>query len=73
VGGPRRLLRHRPPDAEIDPRIYEGIAEPDAGAVRLTQPLGRLLVRVVAAVFDRYLTPTAFHEGLAPRQSSRVG
>jgi oxygen-independent coproporphyrinogen-3 oxidase len=51
----------------------EGIVEHDAGPVRLTQPLGRLLVRVVAAVFDRYLPPTAYREGLAPQQSSRVG
>jgi oxygen-independent coproporphyrinogen-3 oxidase len=53
--------------------IDEGIAEHDGGAVRLTRPLGRLLVRVVAAVFDRYLPPTAFREGLPQRQSSRVG
>ncbi len=53
--------------------IDEGIAEDDNEAVRLTEPLGRLLVRVVAAVFDRYLPPTAFREGLAPQQSSRVG
>jgi oxygen-independent coproporphyrinogen-3 oxidase len=53
--------------------IDEGIAEHDDGAVRLTEPLGRLLVRVVAAVFDRYLPPTAFREGLAPRLSSQVG
>ena len=53
--------------------IDEGIAEHDGGAVRLTRPLGRLLVRVVAAVFDRYLPPTAFREGLAPEMSSKVG
>jgi oxygen-independent coproporphyrinogen-3 oxidase len=53
--------------------IDEGIAEADGEAVRLTEPLGRLLVRVVAAVFDRYLPPTAFHEGLAPQMSSKVG
>jgi oxygen-independent coproporphyrinogen-3 oxidase len=53
--------------------IDEGIAENDDEAVRLTEPLGRLLVRVVAAVVDRYLPPTAFREGLAPQQSSRVG
>jgi oxygen-independent coproporphyrinogen-3 oxidase len=51
----------------------EGIVEIDATAVRLTEPLGRLLVRVVAAVFDRYLPPTAFREGLAPGLSSKVG
>ncbi len=53
--------------------IDEGIAENDDEAVRLTEPLGRLLVRIVAAVFDRYLPPAAFREGLAPQQSSRVG
>ena len=53
--------------------IDEGIAEHDDEAVRLTEPLGRLLVRVAAAVFDRYLPPTAFREGLAPQQSSKVG
>jgi oxygen-independent coproporphyrinogen-3 oxidase len=53
--------------------IDEGIAEHDGEAVTLTQPLGRLLVRVVAAVFDRYLPPSAFREGLPPQQSSRVG
>jgi oxygen-independent coproporphyrinogen-3 oxidase len=53
--------------------VDEGIAEHDDEAVRLTQPLGRLLVRVIAAVFDRYLPPTAFREGLAPQESSKVG
>ena len=53
--------------------IDEGIAEHDGEAVRLTELLGRLLVRVAAAVFDRYLPPNAFREGLAPQQSSKVG
>jgi oxygen-independent coproporphyrinogen-3 oxidase len=53
--------------------IDEGIVEQDDEAVKLTEPLGRLLVRVVGAVFDRYLPPTAFREGLAPQQSSKVG
>jgi oxygen-independent coproporphyrinogen III oxidase len=53
--------------------VDEGIAEHDDEAVRLTEPLGRLLVRVAAAVFDRYLPPTAFREGLAPQRSSKVG
>jgi oxygen-independent coproporphyrinogen-3 oxidase len=47
------------------------IAEPDV--IRLTLPLGRLLVRVVAAVFDRYLPPGAFREGLPPQLASKVG
>jgi oxygen-independent coproporphyrinogen-3 oxidase len=53
--------------------IDEGIAEEDEETVRLTEPLGRLLVRVVAAVFDRYLPPTAFREGLSLQASSKVG
>jgi hypothetical protein len=36
------------------------------------QPLGRLLVRVVAAVFDRYLPRHAFREGLSAH-ASKVG
>jgi oxygen-independent coproporphyrinogen-3 oxidase len=53
--------------------IAEGIVRADADMVRLTEPLGRLLVRVVAAVFDRSLPPQAFREGLAPQLSSKVG
>jgi oxygen-independent coproporphyrinogen-3 oxidase len=53
--------------------IDEGLVEDVGDALRLTEPLGRLLVRVVAAVFDRYLPRTAFREGLAPAQSSKVG
>ncbi len=45
--------------------------EPDA--VRLTAPLGRLLVRVAAAVFDRYLPPDAYRKGLPAHLSSKVG
>jgi oxygen-independent coproporphyrinogen-3 oxidase len=51
----------------------EGLVLLGADAVQLLGPLGRLLVRVVAAVFDRYLPPNAFREGLAERPSSRVG
>ena len=39
----------------------------DGTAIRLTA-LGRLLVRVIAAVFDAYLPPDAFREG-----ASKVG
>jgi hypothetical protein len=45
--------------------------EPDT--IRLTAPLGRLLVRVVAAVFDHYLPSTAYRDGLATHLSSKVG
>jgi oxygen-independent coproporphyrinogen III oxidase len=41
--------------------------------IRLTIPLGRLLVRVVAAAFDRYLPAGAFKFGLPANQSSKVG
>lgn len=47
------------------------VVEPDL--IRLTTPLGRLLVRVVAAVFDHYLPPTAYRDGLAAHLSSKVG
>jgi oxygen-independent coproporphyrinogen-3 oxidase len=51
----------------------EGLVTVAGNEVRLTAPLGPLLVRVVAAVFDRYLPPGAFRAGLAAHQSSRVG
>jgi oxygen-independent coproporphyrinogen-3 oxidase len=51
----------------------DGLVELGAGAVRLTTPLGRLLVRVAAAVFDRYLPPDAFRNGLPANLSSKVG
>jgi oxygen-independent coproporphyrinogen III oxidase len=51
----------------------QGLVTADANAIRLTAPLGRLLVRVVAAVFDRYLPPDAFRNGLPAEQASRVG
>jgi oxygen-independent coproporphyrinogen-3 oxidase len=51
----------------------EGLLAVEAGAVRLTAPLGWLLVRVAAAVFDSYLPPFAFREGLPTHLSSRVG
>jgi oxygen-independent coproporphyrinogen-3 oxidase len=57
----------------LGPLIDEGLVEIDRDAVRLREPLGRLLVRVVAAVFDPYLPPDAFRTGLAPQLSSKVG
>jgi oxygen-independent coproporphyrinogen-3 oxidase len=53
--------------------VEDGLVTVDRDAIRLTAPLGRLLVRVVAAVFDRYLPPEAFREGLPAQQASRVG
>lgn len=51
----------------------QGIVELDPRSIRLTPLLGRLLVRVVAAVFDRYLPPQAYREGLPAGGSSKVG
>jgi oxygen-independent coproporphyrinogen-3 oxidase len=51
----------------------EALVAFDETAIRLTEPLGRLLVRVVAAVFDRYLPPDAHRDGLSLHASSRVG
>jgi oxygen-independent coproporphyrinogen-3 oxidase len=52
---------------------HEGLLTRDADTIRLTPLLGRLLVRVVAAVFDHYLPPEAFRAGLPAHLSSRVG
>lgn len=41
--------------------------------ITLTRPLGRLLVRAPAAVFDRYLPRLAYINGLPAGQSSAVG
>jgi oxygen-independent coproporphyrinogen-3 oxidase len=51
----------------------QGLVATDRDAIRLTSPLGRLLVRVVAAVFDAYLPATAFRDGLSAQEASRVG
>jgi oxygen-independent coproporphyrinogen-3 oxidase len=53
--------------------IDEGLVQEDADTIRLTVPLGRLLVRVAAAIFDSYLPPQAFREGLSASQASKVG
>ncbi|MBI1832619.1 MAG: oxygen-independent coproporphyrinogen III oxidase [Planctomycetes bacterium] len=53
--------------------IDEGLVEMDDNDIRLTDPLGRLLVRVVAAVFDAYLPAGTFRSGLAEHLSSKVG
>lgn len=50
----------------------EGLVTNVADAICLTEPLGRLLVRVVAAVFDRYLPRDAFRTGLSAH-ASKVG
>jgi len=53
--------------------IDQGIVVAEANAIRLSTPLGRLLVRVVAALFDRYLPAGAFRTGLSNQQASKVG
>ncbi len=53
--------------------VEDGLVRRDADAIELTEPLGRLLVRVAAAVFDRYLPADAFREGLPATLASRVG
>jgi oxygen-independent coproporphyrinogen-3 oxidase len=50
-----------------------GLVQCDRETIRLTAPLGRLLVRVVAAVFDSYLPRHAYCEGLPANLASRVG
>jgi len=51
----------------------DGLVELGDGGIRLTEPLGWLLLRVVAAVFDQYLPRNAYRDGLSFNQSSRVG
>lgn len=51
----------------------DGLVEVTRAELRVTPVLGRLLVRVVAAVFDVYLPPDAYREGLPSHLASRVG
>jgi oxygen-independent coproporphyrinogen-3 oxidase len=53
--------------------IDVGLATADPDAIKLTSPLGQLLVRVVAAVFDAYLPANAYSVGLSPNLASKVG
>lgn len=53
--------------------VDQGLVEIQPATIRLTVPLGRLLVRVVAAAFDRYLPASAYRDGLSAQQASRVG
>ena len=48
----------------LETLVEDGLVDPVGDTIRLTEPFGRLLVRVVAAVFDHYLPPRAFHDGL---------
>lgn len=77
VSDRRRSFRFPLVRKSLRPRLGglegEGLLTRDADAIRLTPLLGRLLVRVIAAVLDRYLPPDAFREGLPTHLSSRVG
>jgi len=53
--------------------VADGLVQCTEHSICLTEPLGRLLIRVVAAVFDRYLPLHAYREGLPPETASRVG
>lgn len=53
--------------------VDDGLVVCEPSQIRLTECLGRLLVRVAAAVFDRYLPPKAYLEGLPESMSSKVG
>lgn len=57
----------------LDELVADGLVEIDEARVSLTPVLGRLLVRVAAAVFDRYLPARAFRSGLSAIATSRVG
>lgn len=51
----------------------EGLVELDGSTIRVTFPLGRILLRVIAAVFDAYLPRDAFQHGESPQHASKVG
>jgi oxygen-independent coproporphyrinogen-3 oxidase len=51
----------------------DGLVELKSESIAVTPVLGRLLVRVVATVFDRYLPRDAYLVGLPVNQAPRVG
>jgi oxygen-independent coproporphyrinogen-3 oxidase len=51
----------------------DGLVELEGDRVTLTPRLGRLLVRVVASVFDRYLPADAWRRGLGAGRASATG
>ncbi len=51
----------------------DGLVQLDSHDIRLTRPEGQLLRRVVAAVFDTYLSPEALLPGSGKNQGSQVG
>jgi oxygen-independent coproporphyrinogen-3 oxidase len=59
--------------AQLNELAEDGLVELDAASIRLTTPLGRLLVRVVGAVFDAYLPRNCYRDGLPTNLASQVG
>jgi oxygen-independent coproporphyrinogen-3 oxidase len=51
----------------------EGLVDLMENRIRVTHPLGRLLLRVVAAVFDAYLSADSLRHGQSPLLASKVG
>ena len=51
----------------------DGLVEVGDSTIRVTYPLGRLLLRVVAAVFDAYLPREAYCVGQTVLPASKVG
>ncbi|MCX6129538.1 MAG: oxygen-independent coproporphyrinogen III oxidase [Proteobacteria bacterium] len=58
---------------KISPLIDDRLVIADTQSLQLTNPLGQLLRRVVAATFDAYLPETAFQAGLGRAHRSQVG
>jgi oxygen-independent coproporphyrinogen-3 oxidase len=59
--------------AALEIMTDQGILERTQSGYRLTEPLGRLLVRVPAAALDRYLPVDAWKTGLPEGRASRTG
>jgi oxygen-independent coproporphyrinogen-3 oxidase len=57
----------------LDSLAAEELIELTDDHVRVTHPFGRLLLRVVAAVFDAYLPPDVLRHGQSPLLASKVG
>lgn len=63
-------------DAElehVEELVEEGLLKTTNDKIQVTNPLGRLLIRVVAAAFDRYLPAGSFRHGLPETLASKVG
>jgi oxygen-independent coproporphyrinogen-3 oxidase len=50
-----------------------GLLEQKSDALEMTEPLGALLLRVVASVFDAYLPDDAYKNGINPKHASKIG